>query len=76
MQKINLIHSFILEMQQISEFRDQSDREKDGESNGRTDRPYFIGPFPFPPGIQKTGYKLTKVVSNVMYFEIILCCET
>ena len=34
------------------------DRQKDGKMDGRMDRPYFIGPFWLPPGIQKEVIKL------------------
>ena len=45
---------------------------KDGKTNGRTERPYFIEAF----WIQKTGTAPMKGVSNVIYFEFILCCQT
>ena len=33
----------------------QTDKRTDGRTEGQTDRPYFIGPFRLPPGVQKTN---------------------
>ena len=33
--------------------RKSPDRWKDRKTDGRTDRPYFIGPYQLPPGVQK-----------------------
>ena len=33
--------------------RKRTDRLKDRRTDGKTDRPYFIGPFRIPPGVQK-----------------------
>ena len=33
--------------------RKRTDRPKDGRTDGSTDRPYVIGPFRLPPGVQK-----------------------
>ena len=33
----------------------RTDRRTDGRTEGQTDRPYFIGAFQLPPGVQKAN---------------------
>ena len=56
------------------------DRQKDGQKDGqkdrqkerRTDRPYFIGPFRLPPGVQKVLLTKFEVAGKFEVFQT--CC--
>ena len=42
--------------------------QKDGRKDGRTDRPYFIGPFQLPAGVQKEKKSYNKSVKLHFYY--------
>ena len=44
--------------------RKRTDRPKDGGTAGSADRPYVIGPFRLPPGVQK--WILLKVFFKIL----------
>ena len=48
-------YGFLASCQNLEKTNDTIPRKRpDRRTDGRTDRPYFIGPFRLPPGVQKS----------------------
>ena len=49
----------------LGEMEGWMERWMEGQKDRRMDRPYFIGPFQLPPGVQKFNKQLTYSVVSV-----------